>query len=101
MLSPRSVPKGGIGADRLRAWISHKTGESQSGPGVILVSVDRWQICVRDVKKPRSFALEKHTTLVTDYSGEHFSTVPPPPPPPRLVSAAGGVLAWALQGAEA
>lgn len=28
------------------------------------------QICVRDVSKKRSFELEKHTTMVTNYDGE-------------------------------
>lgn len=28
------------------------------------------QVCVRDINKKRSFELEKHTTMVTDYDGE-------------------------------
>lgn len=28
------------------------------------------QICVRDLNKKRSFELEKHTTMVTNYDGE-------------------------------
>ena len=28
------------------------------------------QVCVRDLNKKRSFELEKHTTMVTDYDGE-------------------------------
>lgn len=32
------------------------------------------QICVRDVNKTRSFTLEQHTTMVTDYNGEHTLT---------------------------
>lgn len=36
-------------------------------PAVVAVGA---QICVRDVNKKRSFELEGHTTMVTDYDGE-------------------------------
>lgn len=43
---------------------------------VIVRCCDAPQICVRDVTKKRSFELEKHTAMVTDYDGERYHGVP-------------------------